>query len=60
MKFELELKCDNAAFGENPEFEVKRILHKIAEKSLYISGYCVKSIVDANGNKVGTYNYIND
>lgn len=58
MKFELKIKCDNAAFQDGAcSDEIARILRKMAEK---IEAYGPTEIVagrvlDSNGNVVGNY-----
>ena len=52
MKYQIEIKTDNAAFNDYPNLEVARILKDLAGKaeagdSLNIPLY------DLNGNKVG-------
>jgi hypothetical protein len=51
-KFKLEIKMDNAAFGDSPELELSRILELLAED--VADGVCeTYSIRDVNGNTVG-------
>jgi hypothetical protein len=51
-KFKVEIKTDNAAFGDNPEIELSRILELLAEE--VADGACeTYSIRDVNGNTVG-------
>jgi hypothetical protein len=55
MTFTVKIKCDNAAFGDDPGAEVGRILHKLAhvvERSPLCKGDTFP-LVDENGNKVG-------
>ncbi len=55
MKFEIEIDSDNAAFShEDVVQEIKRILDKIASE-LNPADYDSKSIMDVNGNKVGSW-----
>ena len=53
MKFTLEITCDNAAFGDDRNAELARILTQLAER--IDAGVLVDSLVlrDINGNKVG-------
>lgn len=55
MKVELEITCDNAAFGspDSDEFgyEVARILRNAAEQ--FESGHASFPLFDLNGNRVG-------
>lgn len=58
MKFKLEIKCDNAAFGENAQEvgdEVLSILEDLCKK---VEAHGVKvgslyRLFDTNGNRVG-------
>jgi len=53
--FNLSLRTANAAFGENgTHYEVARILREIAD-DIESSGNLNGSVMDYNGNKVGTY-----
>jgi hypothetical protein len=51
-KFKVEIKTDNAAFGDSPELELSRILSELSfdvaedQQDEYI-------ILDVNGNTVG-------
>lgn len=52
--FTLRLDCANAAFAEQPEHEVARILRKLAEhleQGEDFSKY--RTLLDVNGNDVG-------
>ena len=52
MKLKIEIECDNAAFGDAPEWEVARILRELADR--VIDEDCLAHpIFDANGNRVG-------
>jgi hypothetical protein len=60
MRFRLEMDCDNAAFGEEADStlgdavpEIVRILGRVM-KGLE-AGADSGSIMDVNGNKVGTW-----
>ncbi len=55
MRFTCEIKMDNAAFHEVPD-ELARILHVLAGRVRDDSGV----IMDVNGNRVGTWELIND
>ena len=55
-KLTLEIRCDNAAFGESPdsdEFgdEVERILRYAG--AMFEQGYSAVFLNDSNGNRVG-------
>ena len=52
------IRTDNAAFDEDPNAETARILRKIADK--IENGEEPVSILDINGNRVGTYMYEED
>lgn len=53
--FNLSLRTANAAFEENStHYEVARILREIAD-DIENSGKLHGSVMDYNGNKVGTY-----
>lgn len=55
--FTLKINCNNEAFGEDETTlisEVKRILDKVSNELDYTDN---KSILDANGNKVGAYGF---
>lgn len=53
MKITINIKTDNAAFQNNKEFEVDRILSEVTSKIAmnYTSGVCI----DFNGNNVGDW-----
>lgn len=51
--FKLTIKTDNAAFGDEPGYEVARILRDIAHK--VEEGYTSGSVLDVNGNTVGHF-----
>ena len=56
MKLNLTIQMDNEAFSPEPEVEVARILHALADRcgqNLGIVGY-ERAVLDVNGNKVGT------
>lgn len=55
-KLVLEIRCDNATFGDSPESdqfgdEVARILRHAAD--MFEHGYAAVYLNDSNGNKVG-------
>ena len=54
MKFKMEIIMDNAAFSENPEPELSRILAHVSDR--LIEGSTFGVLMDAHGNKVGSYN----
>ena len=61
MKVTIEINCDNAAFGDNPEYEAGRILEEFGGKirkgylafAAYANGLDVVTLRDINGNTVG-------
>ena len=55
--FELKIKMDNAAFTEDPDFELQRIIGEVSEKLSGISKdvFTICPIFDINGNKVGAF-----
>jgi hypothetical protein len=65
MNFELNIRCDNAAFDEDPTGELARILANLAAKiSDDRMGGCGKpgmtddgKVRDINGNSVGTWEW---
>lgn len=53
MRVTIEIKCDNAAFGSDPQFEVARILRKLSD-NLEDNGMGDEELLfDINGNYVG-------
>jgi len=55
-KFNLEITLDNAAFGDDPRYEIDRILRVVADTlTLEISDIdeFSKTLIDTNGNRVG-------
>ena len=54
--FRIELNTDNAAFGDEPEYEVGRILRQLA-RSVEQDGLTNQSLYDYNGNSVGEVVY---
>lgn len=64
-KFTIEINCDGAAFFDDrtgeywePSYEVSRILMDIAYK--VDAGYTSDSIMDINGNRVGSFEFSKD
>lgn len=55
--FHLHIKLDNAAFGDEPEYEVARILKALADDVLLSATGSTHSgkARDANGNVVGSW-----
>jgi len=56
MKFEAHIDCDNAAFVPDAEYEVSRILDRLAMKlreGPSIAEPRTWSLFDVNGNRVG-------
>ena len=51
MKIQITINTDNAAFEDNPEEEVQRILKAITRTMLI--GYGVCYLIDSNGDTVG-------
>lgn len=51
-KFRVEINTDNAAFGDNPELELSRILGELAD-TVAENPLEVISLRDVNGNTVG-------
>jgi hypothetical protein len=62
MIFKLNLRIDNAAFGEGSrDYELARILREIADKIEAGQDYATyKTVFDVNGNDVGRYARKND
>lgn len=52
MKLKLEITCDNLAFEDNPNEEIKRILLTLVEK-LETGDFDIVPLCDDNGNRVG-------
>lgn len=53
MTVYIEIKCDNEAFGDNPEIEIARILNKLAKNIEF--GVREHNLIDSNGNVVGHF-----
>jgi hypothetical protein len=54
MSFKLTIETENAAFDDEPEAEVARILRAVAER-LEIAGLTDGACYDVNGNRVGDF-----
>ena len=52
MKVVIEIKTDNAAFGDETDVEIARILANLA-RHIEFTGVKETPIMDINGNKVG-------
>lgn len=56
MKIKIEFDTDNAAFEEDPKYELRRVLQLVTERLCERPGRKTSGVIlDANGNKVGTY-----
>jgi hypothetical protein len=55
-KFIVTIECNNDAFVDDPNAEVARILHKIADR-LTAADEIAGRVNDVNGNRVGTFAY---
>lgn len=55
-KFKLEIDCTNDVFGDEPEFEVARILQDVSDAMHDYAPHDGK-LRDANGNVVGRYTF---
>lgn len=53
MEFSLNFNMDNAAFEDFAAGEIERILKAVVVDAR--SGYTFLSIMDANGNKIGSW-----
>jgi hypothetical protein len=51
--FEITMETGNAAFGDQPEVEIARILIEVARK--VANGSIEGRVMDYNGNVVGEY-----
>lgn len=68
MKFHVTMNCDNAAFGDNPNQEVARLLMELAQRVAHgdldigsaFGRTQYRSLFDANGNNVGAASYIKE
>jgi hypothetical protein len=58
MEFSIEIDCDNAAFDGDPVDEIVRILNVV--KGKLRSGHHDGSLVDENGNTVGSFELVDD
>jgi hypothetical protein len=56
MRFLVEIQCDHAAFADDPNHEVVRLLREIG-KRLEKDGESCGGLVDVNGNSCGSYKY---
>jgi hypothetical protein len=52
MEYVIRIKCDNAAFDGEPNFELARILRSVGHT--LENGRTNMALLDINGNKVGT------
>ena len=59
MRFTINMTCDNAAFGrhgDGPQFEVARILRRIADRLEFNTIEPTwHTVLDVNGNDVGRW-----
>ena len=56
MKFDCIINMDNDAFADDQHFELSKIIKKIArEVDEFAYSERTKTIRDANGNKIGTW-----
>ena len=58
----VSFETDNSAFEDDRDREISRILRKIAnliDKGEYHPGHS-KSILDVNGNRIGSYKFTED
>lgn len=55
MTIHITIDTDNAAFGDNPELEVARILNDLADRVLGPLGLGDRTLRDYYGNTVGTF-----
>jgi hypothetical protein len=53
VKFTIEFSTDNAAFADDMDGEVRRILTKITDQ--WSNGRSSGTILDTNGNRVGSW-----
>lgn len=59
MKFVLEIECDNAAFtGDMLAYETSRLLADASQR--VTEGSFGGIIRDANGNRVGTFHFVDE
>ena len=59
MKFKLEFNMDNAAFEDNGrEREILRVLDQATDHVLF--GRDVRNLFDSNGNKIGSFEIIEE
>lgn len=57
-RFTLDINVGNDAFGDTPELEVVRLLELAAVQ--VSQGHRFGSLLDVNGNRVGTYAFEKD
>jgi hypothetical protein len=61
MQFTVTIDCDNAAFEDaGPEFEVARILEKLASNLTEYGPIHAGILADANGNEVGSFAFLGE
>ena len=53
MKVKIEINCDNAAFDDDADYEVSRILEELSDDILQDTLLTDRKLYDINGNKVG-------
>lgn len=56
--FEIKFDTGNAAFDEYDTYEIRRILNEIHDSIEY--GRSEGSVIDINGNKIGSWKYVKD
>ncbi len=59
MTFKLSIRCENAAFEDEPMTEVSRILTRLA-KVIERDGDPEHTLFDINGNRVGKSEVVDD
>lgn len=58
VELELKLHSSNQAFVDAPVLETVRILRELADDiAETVHGYCEGDLVDANGNRVGSFEF---
>lgn len=60
MRFQLEIDCDNAAFGEtdaDTSGQVAYILHELSARLIDNPNRDSGALYDTNGNRVGQWSY---
>jgi hypothetical protein len=58
--FVLEIDTGNSAFGDTPQYEVARLLRKVADRLSYGSDNDDGTVLDANGNSVGSWELVTE